>query len=127
MNKRLPSLSKDRLPAMIESILFVADEAVEISMLARVLRRPADAIEQALSDIRTEAFEVRLEDAVESGRITQDEADEMLENYESGSGFHKRGRGGFKGHGRGRGRGWYHRSGSQATPTPAPAIDGDAT
>ncbi len=87
----------------------------------------ADAIEQALSDIRTEAFEVRLEDAVESGRITQDEADEMLENYESGSGFHKRGRGGFKGHGRGRGRGWYHRSGSQATPTPAPAIDGDAT
>jgi segregation and condensation protein B len=51
MNKRLPSLSKDRLPAVIESILFVADGAVEISMLARALRRPADAIEEALAEL----------------------------------------------------------------------------
>ena len=39
----------------------------------------ADAIKQAQSDIRTEAFEGKLDDAVESGRITQDEADEILE------------------------------------------------
>ena len=57
MNKRLPSLSKDRLPAAIESILFVADEAVEISMLARALRRPADAIEQALEELQERCAE----------------------------------------------------------------------
>jgi segregation and condensation protein B len=57
MNKRLPSLSNDRLPAVIESILFVADEAVEISMLARALRRPADAIEDALAELELSCVE----------------------------------------------------------------------
>ena len=57
MNKRLPSLSKDQLPAVIESILFVADEAVEISMLARALRRPADAIEDALAELELRCAE----------------------------------------------------------------------
>jgi len=57
MNKRLPSLSKDRLPAAIEAILFVADEAVEISMLARALRRPADAIEDALAELELRCAE----------------------------------------------------------------------
>jgi segregation and condensation protein B len=49
MNKRLPSLSKDRLPSIIESILFVADEAVDVSLLSRALRRPAADIEDALA------------------------------------------------------------------------------
>jgi len=57
MNKRLPSLSNARLPAVIESILFVADEAVEISMLARALRRPADAIEDALAELELSCVE----------------------------------------------------------------------
>lgn len=57
MNKRLPSLSKDRLPAVIESILFVADGAVEISMLSRALRRPADAIEEALAELELRCAE----------------------------------------------------------------------
>ncbi len=55
--KRLPSLSKDRLPAVIESILFVADEAVEISLLSRALRRSADAIEEALAELETRCAE----------------------------------------------------------------------
>jgi segregation and condensation protein B len=57
MNKRLPSLSKDRLPAAIEAILFVADEAVDVSMLARALRRPADAIEGALAELELRCAE----------------------------------------------------------------------
>jgi segregation and condensation protein B len=57
MNKRLPSLSKDSLPAVIESILFVADGAVEISMLSRALRRPADAIEGALAELEVRCAE----------------------------------------------------------------------
>ncbi|HWC28797.1 MAG TPA: SMC-Scp complex subunit ScpB, partial [Dehalococcoidia bacterium] len=49
MNKRLPALSKDRLPAIIESILFVADEPVDVSLLARALRRQTGDIEEALA------------------------------------------------------------------------------
>ena len=68
-----------------------------------------DAIEQALSDIGREALEGRLQDAVDDGRITQDRADEILDDYDSGDTrwFNKRGhhgRHGFKGnwgHGRG--------------------------
>lgn len=57
MNKRLPSLSKERLPAVIESVLFVAEEPVEISLLARALRRPADAIEEALAQLEQRCAE----------------------------------------------------------------------
>ena len=90
----------------------------------------ADAIGQALADIRTEALEDKLQDAVDTGRITQDQADEILDNYEPGShhGFHKGGRGGFKsgwGHGRRHGRG--HGSSSQPAATPTPAANGDST
>ncbi|HLG11120.1 MAG TPA: SMC-Scp complex subunit ScpB [Dehalococcoidia bacterium] len=49
MNKRLPALSKDRLPSIIESILFVADEAVDVSLLAKALRRATTEIEDALA------------------------------------------------------------------------------
>jgi len=84
MNKRLPSLSKDRLPSMIESILFVADEAVEISMLARVLRRPADAIEQALAELELRCAEggtrlQRTRDAVQLA--TAPEAGPFIERF----------------------------------------------
>jgi segregation and condensation protein B len=57
MNKRLPSISKDRLAAAIESILFVADEAVEIALLARALRRPPDVIEEALAELELRCAE----------------------------------------------------------------------
>ncbi len=49
MNKRLPALNKDRLPSIIESILFVADEAVDVSLLSKALRRPTSDIEDALT------------------------------------------------------------------------------
>ena len=63
----------------------------------------AAAVKQAFSDIRTEELEGRLQEAVDSGRITQDRADEILENFDSGTGhgFGKRGhhgRRGYKGH-----------------------------
>lgn len=90
-----------------------------------------DAIEQALSDIRSEALESQLQAAVDSGRITQDRADEILEQVDSGdwSGFGKRGhhgRHGFRS-GRGHGRGWWNGSGDSATPTATPTADGDST
>jgi segregation and condensation protein B len=48
MNKRLPALNKDRLPSIIESILFVADGPVDVSLLSRALRRQIFDIEEAL-------------------------------------------------------------------------------
>ena len=63
-----------------------------------------DAIEQAMSDIRSEAMESRIQSAIDSGRITEEEAEELRSKIESGDwdGFGKRGRHG--GHG-----GWGHR------------------
>jgi segregation and condensation protein B len=46
---RLPPLSKDRLPAIVESILFVAEEPVSISTLGKALRRSTEDIDQALA------------------------------------------------------------------------------
>ncbi len=91
-----------------------------------------DAIEQALSDIGREALEGRLQDAVDDGRITQERADEILDDYDSGDTrwFNKRGhhgRHGFKGHwGRSRGHHGNGHSDSDATATPEPASDGDS-
>jgi segregation and condensation protein B len=46
--KRLPSLSRELLWRVIESILFVTDEPVDVGSLAKALRRPRDEIETAL-------------------------------------------------------------------------------
>ena len=66
----------------------------------------ADAIEGAMTDIRSEAVESKLQAAIDSGRITEEEAAEIRQKIESGEwkGFgKKRGRHGGKGHwGRGK-------------------------
>jgi segregation and condensation protein B len=51
MTKRLPALTSERLPATIESILFVAEEPVDITLLARALRRSQEEIEAALAEL----------------------------------------------------------------------------
>jgi segregation and condensation protein B len=48
VNKRLPSVTSERLPAVLESVLFVAEVAVDVSMLARAVRRRRDDVEAAL-------------------------------------------------------------------------------
>ena len=84
-----------------------------------------DAIDQALSDIRTENLEERLQDAIDAGKITEDEASEIREMIESGDwkGFGKRGR-----HGKHGGKGhWGRGSDSDAAATPEPTSNGDST
>jgi segregation and condensation protein B len=51
MPKRLPALTAEHLPSLIESILFVAEEPVEVSLLAQALRRPQAEIEGALAEL----------------------------------------------------------------------------
>ncbi len=47
--KRLPSLAGERLLGVVESVLFVAEEPVEVGSLAKALRRPRPEIEAALA------------------------------------------------------------------------------
>ena len=62
----------------------------------------AEAMKQALADISSEAVESRLQAAIDSGKITEEEAAEIRERIESGDwkGFGKRGH-----HGRHGGKG----------------------
>ena len=68
----------------------------------------ADAIEQARQGIRAEALESKLQAAIDSGKITEEEAAEIREKIESGDwrGFGKRGH-----HGRHGGKGHWGRKG----------------
>jgi len=50
-NKRLPAPTKEDLPAIVESVLFVAQGPVDPASLARALRRPETEIEVALEEI----------------------------------------------------------------------------
>ena len=91
----------------------------------------ADAFEQAMTDIRSEAMESTLQSAIDSGKITEEEAAEIRERVESGNwrGFDKRGRGhrGGKGHwGRGRGHHGGHGSESDSSIPSTPANDEDS-
>ena len=68
----------------------------------------AEAMEQAMTDIRSEAVESRIQAAIDSGKITEEEAAQIREKIQSGDwkGFgKKRGRHGGKGH-RGFGQRW---------------------
>jgi len=51
MNRPLPAMPRDRLPAMLESILFVAEVAVEVDMLARAVKKRRNDVENALSEL----------------------------------------------------------------------------
>ncbi len=71
------------------------------------------AIEQAMTDIRRERMESSLQAAIDSGKITEEEADDIREKIESGSlksfgkkSFGKRGWHGDRGRGRGH-HGWF--------------------
>ncbi len=92
----------------------------------------AEAIGQAVSDIRSEAIEGGLQAAIDAGTITEDEAAEIREKIESGDwkGFGKRGRhgrhGGKANWGHGGGRHERHGSDSDPTATPEPASNGDS-
>lgn len=97
----------------VASILGIDEQQVE------------DALEQASREMRDEAVQQKLNSQVESGWITQEQADEYLEWYQArpstdGPKFGGPGRGGF-GHRHGhRGGGLRFRSGTPAETAPAP-------
>ncbi len=90
----------------------------------------AAAMEQARSDIHGEVLESRLQAAIDSGQISEEEAEEIRQRIESGNwkGFGKKGhhgRHGGKGHwGRGQGHKGHHSPDGDSPP--APATNGDS-
>ena len=92
----------------------------------------ADAIKQAMNDIRSEALENRLQAAIDNGKITEEEAAQIREKIKSGDwdGHGKRGRRHHGGKERGRqGDGHHggHDSDSDSSATPESPTDGDST
>jgi segregation and condensation protein B len=55
--KQMPALTRDQLPAMIESVLFVAEEAVDTSTLAKVLECRKPEINAALKQLEQRCAE----------------------------------------------------------------------
>ncbi|MDH4207819.1 MAG: hypothetical protein OEV76_03000 [Anaerolineae bacterium] len=72
------------------------DEGKSVSEIAEEKGVELDAVQDAVNANRAEARQEAIEQAVEDGRITQEQADWMLEGIEQGYGF-----GGGRGMGRG--------------------------
>jgi segregation and condensation protein B len=82
--KQVPSPKKDQLPAMIESVLFVAEEAVDTSTLARVLGCRKPEISAALKQLEQRCAEggTRLQRSGDLVRlVTAPEAGPYVERF----------------------------------------------
>jgi segregation and condensation protein B len=55
--KRPPPVSRERLPTVIEGVLFVAEGPVTVPMLARAVRRPRPEVESALAELEERCAE----------------------------------------------------------------------
>lgn len=86
--------------ALLDRVCEIYEESTGTTIDQQALQ---DAFAQARSEIQAEAMQNRLANLVEQGRITQDEADQYLEWWQSrpdvSVGFGFRGRGGFCGMG----------------------------
>lgn len=49
--EQLPAIPRERLALVVESILFVAEEPVELSTLVKSLRRSAEDVRRALDQL----------------------------------------------------------------------------
>ena len=62
---------KDKVAAKVAEILGIDEQTIK------------DALQEATQEVRSESLQHRLDDMVEAGRLTQEEADAYLEWYES--------------------------------------------
>ncbi len=73
-------LLSDRCQELLERVCAIYEERTGVAIDAEQLR---EALEQAREEMREEALENRLEKLVEEGKITQEEADQYLEWWQS--------------------------------------------
>lgn len=74
------SQTTDRYQALLDRACAIYEEETGITIDSEQLK---DALEQARSEIQDEALESRLQDLVDEGKITQEEADQYLEWWQS--------------------------------------------
>ena len=114
----------NRLVARVASILGLEEAVVQ------------DAFDQATTELQDEALQSRLDSLVESGTLTQEQADEQYEWHQSRPESIAPGFGGFPGRGGKGGQMWGggmkggrgHLGGgffNGGSPTPAPEVSGD--
>jgi len=70
----------DRYQALLDRACAIYEENTGVAVGSEQLK---DALDQARSEIQDEALESRLQDLVDEGKITQEEADQYLEWWQS--------------------------------------------
>lgn len=70
----------DRYQALLDRVCAIYEEETGVTIDSEQLK---DALEQAQSEMQNEALEIRLQDLVDSGKITQEEADQYLDWWQS--------------------------------------------
>jgi hypothetical protein len=70
----------DRYQALLDRACAIYQENTGVTIDSEQLK---DALEQAQSELQEEALESRLQDLVEDGKLTQEEADSYLEWWQS--------------------------------------------
>jgi len=95
----------DRYQALLDRACAIYQEKTGVAIDSEQLK---DALDQAQGELQEEALESRLQDLVENGKLTQEEADQYLEWWQSrpdievplpGLGGHGPGRGMMRGEG----------------------------
>jgi len=74
------SQATDRYQALLDRACAIYEENMGVAIDSEQLK---DALDQARSEIRDEALESRLQNLVDNGKITQEEADQYLEWWQS--------------------------------------------
>jgi uncharacterized membrane protein len=74
------SQTTDRYQALLDRACAIYEENTGVAIDSEQLK---DALDQARSEIQDEALESRLQDLVDEGKITQEEADQYLEWWQS--------------------------------------------
>jgi len=79
-NTESQSQATDRYQAFLDKACAIYEENTGVAIDSEQLK---DALDQARSEIQDEALESRLQDLVDEGKITQEEADQYLEWWQS--------------------------------------------
>jgi uncharacterized membrane protein len=74
------SQTSDRYQALLDRACAIYEEKTGVAIDSQQLK---DALEQAQSEIQDEALESRLQNLVDEGKITQEEADQYLKWWQS--------------------------------------------
>jgi hypothetical protein len=70
----------DRYQALMDRVCAIYEEKTGVAIDSEQLK---DALEQAQSELRDEALETQLQNLVEDGKMTQEEADQYLKWWQS--------------------------------------------